>query len=95
MNADRITSILERVSERCDDPVPIVYRHLFAKYPEVEPLFVLDRDQSVHGHMLFEIFECIFDYLGERKFAQDFILSEMHTHDGIGVSPTIFSEFFM
>lgn len=34
------------------DPGPAIYVRLFAAFPELDALFVRDRDGSVRGHML-------------------------------------------
>ena len=78
-----IVESLERVAETAGDPAPAVYERLFERYPDMQPLFVLDRNGSARGHMLSEALDC----------ASNFIESEQMNHDGIGVPPDIFSTF--
>jgi len=59
-----IENSIERVADVAGDPSPLVYARLFAEQPEMEPLFILDRDGSAQGHMLAEALDCVFDLLG-------------------------------
>lgn len=89
-----IESSIERVADVAGDPSPLVYERLFAEQPEMEPLFILDRDGSAQGHMLAEALDCVFDLLGPRGYARTLIQSELTNHSGFGVPPTVFATFF-
>lgn len=94
LDNDAIIQSLEAVAEKCEDPTPFIYQRLFAKYPEVEPLFLLDKNDSAKGHMQFEAIECILDLIGPKIYATTLIQSERINHDGIGVTQEVFSDFF-
>jgi hemoglobin-like flavoprotein len=85
---------LERAAARGGDLTDAIYARLFAEFPETEALFVMDRDGQVRGAMLAHVFETIFDFIGERRYAQRFIGAEIVTHDGYGVDPAAFAAFF-
>ena len=89
-----IETSIERVAEIAGDPSPLVYARLFAEQPEMEPLFVLDREGNARGHMLMEALDCVFDLLGPRSYAPTLIQSELTNHDGFGVPPRVFATFF-
>jgi len=90
-----IFATLEAVAERRGDPGPDVYRRLFAACPDLERLFVMDRDGGVRGSMMQQGLECILDYVGERRFAPQIISAERQRHDGYGVPDTRFDAFFV
>ena len=94
MDAALIEQSFELAAERCGDITPRVYEKLFAKYPEVVPLFVRDTTSNVRGEMLTRTIEAIFDYIGPNTYAENFLRCEVVTHDGYGVPPQIFSKFF-
>ncbi len=89
-----ILSSLEKASESGGDPTPLIYERLFREFPEMEELFVLDRDGGVRGSMLQHTFECILDMAGERRMAPAFISAERMQHDGYGVPEDTFHAFF-
>ena len=89
-----IETSIERVAEVAGDPSPLVYARLFAEQPEMEALFVLDKDGNARGHMLAEALDCVFDLLGPRAYAPTLIQSELTNHDGFGVPPAVFATFF-
>jgi hemoglobin-like flavoprotein len=93
-DAALIEQSFELAAERCGDITPRVYEKLFAKYPEMVPLFVRDTTGNVRGEMLTRTIEAIFDYIGPNAFAENFLRCEVVTHDGYGVPPAIFSKFF-
>lgn len=93
-DAALVTLSLERAAERSGDLTGAVYARLFASYPETEPFFVLDRDGQVRGAMLAHVFETIFDFIGERRYAHRFVGAEIVTHNGYGVAPETFAAFF-
>ncbi len=94
MNAELITTSLELVAERCDDPTALVYQRLFAREPEMEALFVRDTDASVRGQMLYQVIETMLDFIGRRHFAVGMIRSEVVNHENLGVPPRVFASFF-
>lgn len=93
-NSDIISQSLELVAARCDDPTPLVYARLFAQFPEMEALFVRDKDGSVRGHMLSEVIDGVLDYVGRRVYSVGLIRSEIINHENLGVPPAVFGTFF-
>jgi hemoglobin-like flavoprotein len=94
MDAGLITSSLELAGERAGDLTPRVYARLFAEHPEMEALFVRDKDGSVRGEMLMRVFEAILDFIDRRHYASHLIQCEVITHEGYGVPPEVFGLFF-
>jgi hemoglobin-like flavoprotein len=94
IDASPIEESFELAAERAGDITSLVYEKLFAKYPEVLPLFVRDTTGAVRGEMLTRTIEAVFDYIGPNAFAENFLRCEVVTHDGYGVPPEIFSKFF-
>jgi hemoglobin-like flavoprotein len=94
MNAGVIVRSLDLVAERCADPTPLVYKRLFAEHPEMEALFVRDKDGSVRGQMLSEVIEGVLDYVGRRAYSVGLIRNEIVNHENLGVPPEVFGTFF-
>ncbi len=94
INPEPILQSLELVVERIGDPTPQVYERLFATQPEMEALFVMDKDKAVRGHMLSEALSAIIDFVGDRQYADNLMRSEIVNHDGMGVPPSVFATFF-
>ena len=94
-DASVIVATLEAVAERRGDPAPDVYRRLFATYPDLERLVVMDRDGGVRGSMMQQGLECILDHVGERRFAPQIISAERARHDSYGVPDNRFDAFFV
>ena len=92
--AEHITASLEIAAERVGDLTGAIYARLFAAFPETEPLFIMDRDGAVRGNMLSHAFNTILDFIGERRYAHNFISSEIVTHIGYEVPPDAFASFF-
>jgi hemoglobin-like flavoprotein len=92
--AAAITDSLERVAQKCEDPTPFIYDRLFKKYPDMEALFILDKNDSAKGHMQFEALECVLDLIGSQTYAVTLIQSERINHDTIGVPIEVFLDFF-
>lgn len=92
--AAEIERSLEVAAARRGDLTGAIYARLFTEFPETEALFVLDRDGQVRGAMLAHVFDTIFDFIGERRYADRFINAEIVTHDGYGVDPAAFASFF-
>ena len=94
MTAEIIMDSLERAAQACEDPTSLVYARLFTQYPEMEPLFIMDRQDEAKGHMLFEVIECIIDFIGPRYTSEGLITSELINHQQIGVPADVFESFF-
>lgn len=92
--AAEIEQSLEIAAARADDLTSDVYKRLFARFPETEALFVMDRNGAVRGNMLSHAFTTILDFIGERRYAHNFISSEIVTHVGYDVPPDAFAAFF-
>ncbi len=89
-----IEASLERLAERCEDPTPHVYERLFAAQPGMQAHFWRDTNGAVRGEMLTRAFEAILDFVGERRYAQHMISTEMVTHEGYDIPREIFMTFF-
>jgi hemoglobin-like flavoprotein len=96
MNAsyERIAWSLERLSEVHGDPAAAVYARLFAQHPNLEALFVLDRQSAVRGNMLANVFEALLDMAGPHRYGLNAVLAERVNHEGMGVTPDVFPIFF-
>jgi len=94
LNSKLIIESLEQAAQACEDPTSLVYKRLFLTHPEMEELFLLDRQDEAKGHMLFEVIECIIDFVGPRYTSEGLISSELINHEQIGVSREIFGTFF-
>jgi hemoglobin-like flavoprotein len=94
MHAYLITLSCELAAERAGDITPLVYDRLFAKHPDMLPLFVRDTAGTVRGEMLARAIEVILDFTGPNAYAANFIRCELVTHDGYGVPRAIFNDFF-
>jgi len=94
MNSDTIIESLECAAQACEDPTSLIYSHLFARHPEMEELFLLDRQDEAKGHMLFEVIECIIDFVGPRYTSEGLIRTELINHQQIGVPLEVFETFF-
>ena len=69
-DAELILATLEIVAERRGDPTPDVYARLFAVHPELEALFLMDRDGGVRASMMQQALECIVDHAGDRGLSR-------------------------
>lgn len=94
MRALLIEQTLEAVAEKAGDPVPLVYERLFAAYPDMKPLFALDRSGAVQGSMLLEFIECLMDLAGPRAFAVGYLQTTRLNHEEYGVPPEVYPAFF-
>jgi len=81
-------------AELCEDLTPLVYARLFARHPDMEALFCMDPDQQVRGEMLSQVIRAMLDFVGNRQYGANLILSESMNHEGYGVSPAVFGTFF-
>ena len=53
---------LERLVELAGDPQKEIYSLMYSRYPDLESLFVLDKDNSVRGAMQQTAFEFVLAY---------------------------------
>lgn len=88
-----IEASLELVAERCD-PTPQVYARLFSVHPHMKPYFWRDTNDAIKGEMLSRTFAAILDFVGERRYADHMIGTEMITHEGYDVPREVFATFF-
>ena len=89
-----IVRSLELAAEKCADLTSLVYRRLFEERPDLEPLFVMDRDHAVRGSMLAWTLTVILDVVDDDNFGGNMIAAEAGTHAGYGVPPETFTVFF-
>ena len=94
MTADLIFDTLERASEKCADPAPLVYRRLFELRPEFEALFVMDTDGGVRGSMLETCFNAILGIVEGSSTQRVIISSSRFSHGGYGVGEADFELMF-
>jgi hemoglobin-like flavoprotein len=92
--AAEIEASLERLADRVGDPTPQVYARLFARHPQMQLHFWRDTDNAVKGEMLSRTFDAILDFVGERRYADHMIGTEMVTHEGYDVPREVFVTFF-
>jgi hemoglobin-like flavoprotein len=92
--AELIEATFELAAERCEDLTPLVYERLFRQSPEMQPHFWRDTNGAIKGEMLSRVIEAIFDFIGERKYANHLIQCEVVTHAGYDVPPEVFATFF-
>ena len=95
MDAGLILDTLERASERCADPAPLIYRRLFELRPEFRSLFVMDTDGGVRGSMLTTCFNCILGLIEESATQRVILSSSRFAHDGYGVPAQDFDLMFI
>lgn len=93
-DAALIDQSLELFAERCEDPTPLVYERLFAANPAMATLFWRDTNGAIKGEMLSRVFSAILDFVGERRYADLMIGTEMITHEGYDVPREVFATFF-
>ncbi|HEY2707790.1 MAG TPA: globin [Caulobacteraceae bacterium] len=93
-DAKAIELSLEVAAERAGDLTDAVYARLFERQPEMKALFWRDTNGSIKGEMLMRVFEAIFDFIGERRYADHLIQCEVVTHAGYDVPPNVFATFF-
>lgn len=91
---DLISRSLERLSELHGDPTAAVYERLFAQSPELERLFLLDRQGMVRGSMLASVFDVLLDMAGPRRFGLNLVAAERANHEEMGVPPAAYASFF-
>ena len=89
-----VTASLERVGEACGDPAPLVYARLFQRWPELEPMFMLDRDGAVRGEMLALALRSLLDVAEGAGAGAGMIRAELVNHSGYDVPPAVFARFY-
>jgi hemoglobin-like flavoprotein len=94
LNSQHIIESLEQAAAVCEDPTSLVYQRLFASNPELEDLFIMDRNNEAKGHMLFEVIEAIIDFVGPKYTSEGLIVTEVINHRQIGVPIEVFDTFF-
>lgn len=92
--AATIEASLALAAERGGDLTGRVYDRLFAARPELEALFGKDASNAVKGEMLAQVFDTIFDFIGDRFYADHLMRSHGQVHEAYGVSPALFLGFF-
>lgn len=92
--AEPITWSLERAAELGGDPTGRVYALLFARHPEFERLFQLDRTGAVRGSMLANALEAVLDMAGPRRYGLGQIAAESANHEVYGVPREHYAAFF-
>jgi hemoglobin-like flavoprotein len=89
-----IEASLEAVAARGVDPTAAIYERLFLAHPELKPLFWRDDTGAIRGEMLARVFEAILDFIGERRYSDHMIGTELITHEGYDVPREAFATFF-
>jgi hemoglobin-like flavoprotein len=89
----QIETSLALWAARVGDPAPRVYARLFARRPEYERLFALDRTGAARGNMLATALDAILDLAGPNAWGMNFILAERVNHQGVNVPPAEFLSF--
>ena len=89
-----IEASLELLAERDIDPTAAVYERMFEQHPHMKPYFWRDKDWAIRGEMLSRTFAAILDFVGERRYADVMIGTEMVTHEGYDVPREVFATFF-
>lgn len=90
-----IEASLEAVAEAAGDPTPHVYARLFARHPEMEALFILDKAGAVRGNMLAEAIASLVDLAGPQTYGSHLMRAEIVNHEGWGVPPDVFATFYI
>lgn len=89
-----IEESLEQLAETGQDPTPEVYARLFTRHPYMRPYFLRDTNGAIKGEMLSRTFSAILDFVGERRYADHMIGTEIMTHEGYDVPREVFVTFF-
>ncbi|TCZ52974.1 globin [Roseicella aquatilis] len=90
MNDDPVAESLDLLAARHGDPAPLVYAALFARHPEAEALFLMDRGGHVRGQMLAVALEALLD--GGARLS-GLVGIERLNHVNIGVPEALFDGF--
>ena len=89
-----LSESLEIVVERVGNPAPQIYERMFRRSPELEPMFVLDRNGSVRAEMIRLCFDALLDLEQEGLYARSLIATELTTHGNNGITPLQFVSLF-
>ena len=92
--ANIIEASLALAAARGGDLTARVYGRLFAARPDLAPMFGKDVNDAVKGEMLAQVFDTIFDFIGDRVYADHLMRSHSIAHDGYNVPPALFLGFF-
>ena len=92
--SDCIDQSLERLVELAGDPQKEIYLLMYSRYPDLESLFVLDKDNSVHGAMLQTALEFVLAYNEKGVINKSDLASWRSHHLECGVEENIFGVFF-
>lgn len=90
MPDDALAESLDAFAAGCADPAAAVYATLFARHPEAEALFLMDRGGHVRGQMLAVAFEALLD--GGGRLA-GLVGIERMNHVNIGIPDALFDGF--
>lgn len=94
-DAALVLASLDIVADRRGDPTRDVYARLFGAHPDLEALFLMDRDGGVRASMMQQALACIVDHAGDRLVAPQIISASRMHHDGYGVPAHLFDAFFL
>jgi hemoglobin-like flavoprotein len=94
MADNALSESLEIVVERVGNPAPRIYERMFKRSPELEPMFVLDRDGSVRAEMIRLSFDALLDLEQQGLYARGLIATELTTHGNNGITPAQFLSLF-
>jgi hypothetical protein len=94
MDTQALSLSLERTAERLGDPAEAIYARLFATWPELEALFVMDRSGAVRNEMVRLCFDALIDLCGDGHYARGLFATELANHDQVGVSHERFRQMF-
>src|SRR5258705_4002730 len=72
----------------------MVYRRVFRKHPEAEPMFQSEGSELVKGSMLALPIAAILDCAGGRSGSFRMIGCEVQSHDAYGTPRELFGKFF-
>ncbi len=89
-----IDQSIERLVELADDPQKEIYSLMYSRYPDLERLFVLDKDNSVRGAMLQTALEFVLAYSEKGVINKGDLASWRSHHLEYGVEEDIFGVFF-
>ena len=89
-----IDQSIERLVELAGDPQKEIYSLMYSRYPDLECLFVLDKDNSVRGAMLQTAFEFVLAYSEKGVINKGDLASWRSHHLEYGVKEDIFGVFF-
>ena len=89
-----IDQSLERLVELAGDPQKEIYSLMYSRYPDLESLFVLDKDNSVRGAMLQTALEFVLAYSEKGVINKGDLASWRSHHLEYGVKEDIFGVFF-